>query len=455
MLRTVGTLFIAVLGSLWAAQLGAQQEPPPTDLPDTPVERAVPPNMRILGSVPQISTPQAPLLVNPPEASTTTWPDGAPAAVTFQWQPGGSSPVTFYIVCVFEADKTCEQPGSETYTVQNTRQSFTPTPGLPLAKFLGKSLKWSVKACLSLSLDPPQVPRAMRPGDPAPPPAPMTPPRCATSAPRTLYWTLPAPIQAGLGRSPGTEPAVLHYSFAWTPVAGARAYLFCLFDGSVSMCTPRTTARSNNPLIVDVGGQSYRVTFDLPQFRGRTIKWSVAACTHWQLDQTPSSPLPDDLRCTWQQQTGGWGTVEIHNPVLAPTINPVGAQVSSSRDNPPSLQLTWTLRRPQDIRYIRVCVLTARGPGGTPVESERRAAVLSSTSPYSCNQRNIIMNPDRPPSTTACTFRRPFLDTGDSDRTVFGFAVAACNEKGTCEYSQPLAVVQDDFAPFGPRAICE
>jgi hypothetical protein len=90
MLRTMGTLFLAVLGSLWAAQLGAQQESPPTDLPDSPIEGAVPPNIRILGIAPQISTPQAPLLINPPEASTTTGRTVRRPPSRFSGNPGGS-----------------------------------------------------------------------------------------------------------------------------------------------------------------------------------------------------------------------------------------------------------------------------------------------------------------------------------------------------------------------------
>ncbi len=221
------------------------------------------------------------------------------------------------------------------------------------------------------------------------------------------------------------------------------------------MCTPRTTSRGNNPFIVDAGGPSYRVTFDLPQFRGRTIQWSVAACTHWQLDQMPSSPLPDDLRCTWQRNIRGQGTIKILNQLRAPTINPVRAQVSTSPDNPPRLQMTWTFTRPQDVRFVRVCVLTARGSGGTPVAPEDRAGVLRQTNPYDCNYLNVMQNPDRPASTTSCTFRRPFLDTGDSSRTIFGFVVGACDDDRNCRYSQTIAVVRDDVAPFGPRAIFE
>lgn len=390
---------------------------------------------------------QAPILSAPMEGEAINAPNNMPAVLTFRWTlPATSGLAESYRVCVFEATKTCEQPGSELYTVAGSVLEFTPAPGLPAAKFLGKTLKWSVSAC---RLAPVQQQPA------APGIAPMTklPLQCGPSGTRTLLWPLPSPTRAGISRSPGSEPAVPQYTFYWTAVAGAKAYLFCLYAGSPDECGIRTTLQNSDPLIVDKGGTEYVIDYDLPQFRGKTVRWRVAACTHFRVEDLPTSPLPDEFRCTYQQGPGGFESVRIENPLLPPVLNPVQA-VNAPANVQPLVRMSWSLPRQQDVRSVKVCVLTARGPGGTPVRPEDRATMLSHTTAYSCEQRNVLQNPLRPRNTVACTFVRPHLDTGDPNLTVFGFAVAACNEFNQCWYS-PLAQVRDQFRPFGPIARCD
>jgi hypothetical protein len=426
---------------------------------DVPVERGVPilPGTGLLLPGQQSVRPVPPVLIEPADGVAITAPEGGAAAVQFKWQPGSpTGPVTSYRVCVFEATKSCQDPGSESYSVGAQAVILSPPSGLPIAKFLGKSLKWSVEACVTHTMGT-TVPQVSRPGDPLPSQGAPVSIQCSSSPARTLFWILPPPQLAGLGRSGGTDPAVPHYAFYWTPVTGARAYLFCIYDGQMSNCTSRTTlpTYNPNPLIVDVGGPEYRVTYDLPQFRGRQVQWTVAACTHLLPDQVPTSPLPDDLRCTWQRQPTGWSQVDILNPLLPPTINPVADVVRTTLDSPPELKMSWQLNRPQDVRTVKVCIVTARGPGGQTVQPADRARVLSQMSPSACDLHNLADNPNRPRTLSFCTIRRPFISTGDPDRTVFGFAVAACNERNQCWYSTPFAVVRDDFRPFSGQARCD
>ena len=156
-----------------------------------------------------------------------------------------------------------------------------------------------------------------------------------------------------------------------------------------------------------------------------------------------------------QQQPTGWGQIDIHNPLLHPTLNPVADIVRTSLDTPPELQMSWQLNRPQDVRSVKVCIVTARGPGGRPVLPADRRRVLSQMSPAACDLHNVIANSLRPRTLTSCIVRRPFLDTGDPDLTVFGFAVAVCNEGNQCWCSTPFAVIHDEFRPFGPQGRCE
>lgn len=443
-----GCVVLGVASSVWSQ--------PNSD--EMPRERAVPilPGSGLAVPVHPGVQPVAPILVEPADQFVVSPPEGAPASLQFRWQPGAvTGSATSYRVCVFEATKTCQEPGSEIFTVAATVNSFAPPSGLPPAKFLGKSLKWSVDACVTLTI-PSGAPQAVRPGAVSPPTAQETllSMRCASSPARLLHWTLSPPQTTGLSRSVGIEPAVPHYGFFWTPVTGARAYYICLYDGPFSGCVTRSSLPNANPMIVDVGGAEYRVTSDLPQFRGRQIRWTVAACTHIRADQASTSPLPEDLRCTWQPQPG-WNPVTIQNPLLPPTLNAVPDVVQTTLNNPPELKMTWQLNRAQDVRSVKVCIVTARGPGGMPVAPEDRARVLAQTSPSACEQRNVISNPVRSRTLTSCTVRRPFPETGDPDRTVFGFAVAACNESNQCWYSAPMAVVRDEFRPFGGPPRCE
>jgi hypothetical protein len=384
--------------------------------------------------------------VSPADGDILRIPIDQPARVLFRWQTGPGAPVDRHKVCLFEAAKTCEQPGRELYTTSGAAQQFDSFQGLPKTRFMGKSMKWSVAACRDVLI-------LASPGTPQP----TTKEICTTSKARQLYWPLSAPRMAGVTQGQSNEPGVPTYTFTWTSIPNARAYLFCLFEGSINSCIDRTTLPNNNPLIVDKGGPSITIDYDLPQFRGKTVRWTVAACTHWRPEQTPSSPLPSDLRCTWQRQPDRVRTVEITNPMVAPSWD-ASAEIKGRRyspDNPQPIELRWILNRSQDVKSVKLCVVTAQGPGGTAVAPEERHRVLRGTSPSVCDQRNVIVNPHRPRTLTHCIFRRPLLLTGSSDYTVFGFSAAACNERNECAWTNPLAIIQDDSQPIGGPAICE
>lgn len=392
----------------------------------------------------QLSMPGTPALIYPIESEAMQIPNGAPARVSFQWQaePGGR--VEKYKLCVFEAARTCEQSGSEVYIIPGNTQEFVTSQGLPTVKFRGKSLKWSVAACTTTAMRQRTFPGTS-------PPASND--QCRTSPPRNLFWPLPAPERASVSRSQGTDPTIPRYGFLWTAVDGAKAYLFCLYEGPQSLCNFSTTQPTNNPMIIDKGGTDYSIEYDLTQFRGHTVRWTVAACTHLKITEQPTSPLPERLRCTYQQGPGNFESIRIGNPLLPPILHPPhwpeGTLAPESAQ--PPIRMSWDIQHPRDVRSIKVCVITARGPGGQSVAPQDRMANLTRTSPYSCEQRNVLMNPIRNARLTSCTFVRPLLDTGDPSKTVFGFAVASCNEENQCWYA-PLAVIHDEFRPFGPQA---
>lgn len=437
-----GCLIVCAVTGVWAQ---ANSE-------DVPVERGVPilPGSGLLPGQQSVQ-PASPVMIEPADGAVITAPEGNAAAVQFKWQPGSpASPVTSYRVCVFEATKTCQDPASESYSVGAQAGTLSPPAGLSVAKFLGKSLKWSVEACVTLTMRS-GVPQASRPGDPSPVQGGLVSIRCAASPARTLYWTLPPPQLAGLGRAPGSDPTVLHYAFYWTPVTGARAYLFCLYDGPSSSCTTTATvSTAANPLIAAVGGPEYRVLHDLPQFRGKQVRWTVAACTHVQLDQVSSSPLPDDLRCTWQAQPNGWGQVDIQNVLSPPILNHAVDLVPNPPNGVAELRMSWQLSRPQDVKSVKVCIVTERDPVSPEAAKDR----LLRMSPSACEQRNLIQNAVRTSILTSCILKRPYVRTHDG-ASVFGFAVGECNQKNECWYSTPFAVLVDHHEPFGSNARCE
>lgn len=389
--------------------------------------------------------PGIPALLYPTDGDILKIPVNQPARVLFKWQTGLGAPVTRYKLCLYEAAQTCEGAGREVYTISGTAQQFDSFQGLPKSKFMGKSLKWSVAACRDVLI-------LASPGTPQP----TTKEICTTSTTQRLYWPLAAPGMVGVRQEKSSEPGVPTYTFTWTSIPNARVYLFCLFEGQVSSCIDQTTLPNHNPLIVDKGGPSITINYDLPQFRGKTVAWTAAACTHWKPEQSPSSPLPDHLRCTWQRQPNMVRPVEIANPMVAPAYD--FSEIKGLRfspDNPQPIELRWKHARPQDVRSVRLCVLTAQGPGGVAVAQEDRYRNLQGMSPAECNQRNVIQNPRREAALTSCSFRRPLLFTGSTSSTVFGFAVAACNERNDCAWTDSFAVIHDEVQPIGGPAICE
>lgn len=396
--------------------------------------------------------PGIPTLIAPTEKAILQIPDNQPARVLFRWQAGPGAPIDRYKLCLFEATKTCELAGREIYTISGTAQQFDSFQGLPKAKFMGRSLKWSVAACRDvLMLASPETPQ------------PFTKEICVSSSAQMLYWPLPPPRPGAYGRGEDAQPGVPTYHFNWSTVPAAKAYLFCLFDGRINQCIDRTTLPDSNPLIVDKGGTSYTINYDLTQFRKKTVRWTVAACTHWRPEQAPSSPLPDEFRCTWQQDTRFVPTIHIANPVVAPSYNIREIRGEEySPDSPQPIEMKWILNRAQNVESVKLCVLTAQGPGGIPVPEAGRRSVLSATSPESCNHRNVIVNPDRNRTLDSCIFQRPLLRTGSDSSTVFGFAVAACNELKECAWSSPLVIIQEyeqitlggRSYKFGTHAIC-
>lgn len=403
--------------------------------------------------------PGTPTLIAPTEEAILQIQDNQPARVLFRWQTGPGAPADRYKLCLFEAVRTCEQPGSEIYTIPLNAQQFDAVQGLPRGKFLGKSLRWSVAACRDVLVLA------------SPPSGTMQPPIkeiCTVSAPRLLYWPLAPPKPDGFSITGESAPGVPIYDFFWEGSVRARAYLFCLFEGLINSCTNRTTLPDSNPLVIDKAGPRHTITHDLTQFRGRTVQWTAAACTHVKSDDAPTSPLPEEFRCTWQRQPSAIRSVHVVNRVLPPTINPIEISgLTTPGDEPQPIQMRWTLNRSQDVKSVKICVLTAQGPRGASVEPEQRGPVLTATPSTACNQRNVIENPIRERTKTSCTFRRPLLHTGSSSSTVFGFAVAACNEQNWCAWSSPLVVIQEykstQYGPLefgsalelGTRAICE
>jgi len=105
---------------------------------DMPVERGVPilPGSGLLLPGRQLIQPVSPALLEPAEGIVVTPPEGVAASVQFKWQPGSTtSPVTFYRVCVFEFTKTCQDSGSEFYSINGQTHMLTPQPVCPLQSF--------------------------------------------------------------------------------------------------------------------------------------------------------------------------------------------------------------------------------------------------------------------------------------------------------------------------------
>jgi len=61
--------------------------------------------------------PGIPTLTTPADGVAIQIPDTQPARVLFRWQTGPGAPADRYKLCLFEAVKTCEEPGSEVYTI--------------------------------------------------------------------------------------------------------------------------------------------------------------------------------------------------------------------------------------------------------------------------------------------------------------------------------------------------
>jgi len=358
--------------------------------------------------------------------------------------PTPSARVDYYKVCVWDGDPInadCDGTAVPKQIVTNLPGSRTmATVRLDHRQFQGRSVSWSVAACSCAG-----VPTGGGPLSACQDPMPdrFNAPGCTVaSATQRINWMLPPPTGLRVssnGRDPGSETAhpFDRYTFSWDPVWARSYYRLCLYDGtSIDACLARpldgASSWDANPLRLVDSARQVPVNFDLPQFRGKQVQWTVAAC---------AEDLPPARRCRLALPQ----PLAVADPLNPPVIE--SYQVSENLTENARIAFGWRLTDRSRIAFVRLCIADMRYPGSPP-----RAEIVRA-----CEARNRIIDPDRAAKPTGCAMRYPFFaGQFGTDPVYWGFMVAACNGAGECFWSQDYAGAAYARHEAMPRdAVCD
>ena len=375
--------------------------------------------------------------------------------ISVTWRPGMAAPQVddktssvrqaqthYYKVCFWDGgsiNADCDGTAVPQQIFTNIPASRTSaTFTLDHRQFQGRSFTWSVAACTCQ-----RGLLARTPGtchDPAPQKFDSPGCKVATGTKR-VFWKLPPPSglrvtkTAPQGGSSTNHPYDA-FTFSWSPVWARTYYRLCLYrNKTIDTCLTRpldgSTSRDANPMYVFDSARTVRVDYDLPQFRGETINWTVAAC---------AADLPPARRCRLSAQQ----TLDVGDPLTPPVINQLS--ISPELEDGAQIRLGWTLADRANIKFVRLCIADLQQAGNLS-----RADVLGF-----CRSRNQIVNPDRASKPTGCAMDYPFFrGQFGTDPVLWAFMAAVCNKKNECFWSTDyVGAAYQSHSNMRSSAIC-
>lgn len=254
-----------------------RQEPDPDPLP--PVKPIV------IGSCPGGYThvsPSAPVAPgNLSQVIRAVSEEDEGASVTLNWRPGFSgktadcayvTPPDSYRICAFRGTDCYSTGARQIWNIPANQTELTVT--MNDGFFQGEDFHWAVMACSEdaycgdFSVHQPI--RYMLP-------------------PPTSFW-----VSTIVRNELDPERPFSEVTFRWSSVYRAELYFLCVTTQQPDQCVYLKTSGSfGDPYIKSTPFTQYRIDNDVPQFRGKRVTYTVAACT--------DATQPSELNCSLYQ----------------------------------------------------------------------------------------------------------------------------------------------------------
>jgi hypothetical protein len=244
-----------------------------------------------------LGAPAPPVLMSPPPGHIFT----SIGPLTFSWRHGAATlPVdTYYYLQVWEAGDGGERTAlfsRQTGRVNGVPQTEALNIGIP-ETFLGKELRWNVRACAPNR----NAPRTFQGNFPI---------ACSESESRSLSIRFPAPRLVSPQGKSSVRPVITIDGYS----INAERVLYCI--ALVGLTCPTSPTSGADTVVLEFRREQHFSPFTWPtpltQFAGKTVHWTAAAChpttgcvwaqpTQVQIVPDPPVPIllgPDDFRWT-------------------------------------------------------------------------------------------------------------------------------------------------------------